>query len=72
MKDINATEQRSKGFCPLTPKEVGLFLSGLGFPSDTPIYVAAGEIYGGESRIAELRSRYPILMNKVLFPMFFS
>uniref|UniRef100_A0A803LUS4 O-fucosyltransferase family protein n=1 Tax=Chenopodium quinoa TaxID=63459 RepID=A0A803LUS4_CHEQI len=64
VKDINATEQRIKGFCPLTPKEVGLFLSGLGFPSDTPIYVAAGEIYGGESRIAELRSRYPILMNK--------
>lgn len=64
VKDINATEQRSKGFCPLTPKEVGLFLSALGFPSDTPIYVAAGEIYGGESRIAELRSRYPILMNK--------
>ncbi|KAL2927312.1 O-fucosyltransferase 7 [Bienertia sinuspersici] len=64
VKDINATEQRSKGLCPLTPKEVGLFLSALGFPSNTPIYVAAGEIYGGESRIAELRSRYPILMNK--------
>lgn len=64
VKDINATEQRSKGLCPLTPKEVGLFLSALGFPSNTPIYIAAGEIYGGESRIAELRSRYPILMNK--------
>lgn len=65
MKDINATEQRNKGFCPLTPKEVGLFLSALGFPSDTPIYIAAGEIYGGESRMADLRSRYSVLLNKV-------
>ena len=65
MKDINATQQRIKGFCPLTPTEVGIFLSALGYPSDTPIYVAAGEIYGGESRMAELQSRYPILMNKV-------
>ncbi|KAK9757635.1 hypothetical protein RND81_01G175700 [Saponaria officinalis] len=64
VKDINATEQRSKGYCPLTPKEVGMFLSSLGYPPNTPIYVAAGEIYGGESRIAELQSRYPILMNK--------
>ncbi|CAO2834314.1 unnamed protein product [Amaranthus hypochondriacus] len=64
VKDINATEQRNKGFCPLTPKEVGLFLSALGFPSDTPIYIAAGEIYGGESRMADLRSRYSVLLNK--------
>ncbi|KAL9228739.1 hypothetical protein vseg_004287 [Gypsophila vaccaria] len=64
VKNINAREQRSKGYCPLTPKEVGMFLSSLGYPSNTPIYIAAGEIYGGESRIAELQSRYPILMNK--------
>ncbi|KAJ8433791.1 hypothetical protein Cgig2_025954 [Carnegiea gigantea] len=64
VKDINATQQRIKGFCPLTPTEVGIFLSALGYPSDTPIYVAAGEIHGGESRMAELQSRYPILMNK--------
>jgi len=65
MKDINATQQRIKGLCPLTPKEVGIFLSALGYPSDTPIYVAAGEIYGGESRMAQLQSYYPILRNKV-------
>ncbi|XP_074272724.1 O-fucosyltransferase 7-like isoform X1 [Silene latifolia] len=64
VKDINATEQRTKGYCPLTPKEVGMFLSSLGYPSNTPIYIAAGEIYGGESRIADLQSRYPILMSK--------
>ncbi|GMH00179.1 hypothetical protein Nepgr_002018 [Nepenthes gracilis] len=64
VKEINSTEQRTKGYCPLTPKEVGIFLSALGYPSDTPIYIAAGEIYGGESRMADLRSHYPILMSK--------
>lgn len=64
VKDINSTEQRAKGYCPLTPKEVGMFLNALGFPSGTPIYIAAGEIYGGEARIADLQSRYPLLMNK--------
>jgi hypothetical protein len=64
VKEINSTEQRSKGYCPLTPKEVGMFLKGLGFPSNTPIYIAAGEIYGGNSTMADLYSRYPILMNK--------
>lgn len=65
VKDIDPIEQRSKGFCPLTPKEVGIFLTALGYPSKTPIYIAAGEIYGGESHMAELRSRYPLLMSKV-------
>ncbi|KAK9270603.1 hypothetical protein L1049_026185 [Liquidambar formosana] len=65
VKDIDASEQRAKGYCPLTPKEVGIFLTALGYPSNTtPIYIAAGEIYGGESRMADLQSRYPILMSK--------
>ncbi|XAR62133.1 hypothetical protein NMG60_11016767 [Bertholletia excelsa] len=64
VKDINSTEQRAKGYCPLTPKEVGMFLSALGFPSNTPIYIAAGDIYGGELHMAGLHSRFPLLMNK--------
>ncbi|XP_074288978.1 O-fucosyltransferase 7-like [Silene latifolia] len=61
---IEAMGERTKGYCPLTPKEVGMFLSSLGYPSNTPIYITVGEIYGGESRIADLQSRYPILMSK--------
>ncbi|KAL6578367.1 hypothetical protein OROMI_010695 [Orobanche minor] len=64
VKDIDPAEQRAKGYCPLTPNEVGIFLTALGFPSNTPIYIAAGEIYGGESRMADLQARYPIIMNK--------
>ncbi|KAM7256489.1 hypothetical protein ACFE04_012230 [Oxalis oulophora] len=64
VKDIDPMEQRSKGYCPLTPKEVGIFLTALGFPSNTPIYIAAGEIYGGDARMADLLSRYPMIMSK--------
>lgn len=65
MKNIDPKEQRSKGHCPLTPKEVGIFLNALGYPSNTPIYIAAGDIYGGESHMSNLQLRYPLLMRKV-------
>eukprot|EP00262_Sarcandra_glabra_P014628 TRINITY_DN4311_c0_g2_i1.p1 TRINITY_DN4311_c0_g2~~TRINITY_DN4311_c0_g2_i1.p1 ORF type:complete len:444 (+),score=59.48 TRINITY_DN4311_c0_g2_i1:385-1716(+) len=64
VKDIDSREQRAKGYCSLTPKEVGMFLTALGYPSDTPIYIAAGEIYGGDSQMAYLQSRFPMLMSK--------
>lgn len=66
MKDIDGRVQRLKGYCPLTPKEVGILLTALGYSSNTPIYIAAGEIYGGESRLATLGSRFSMLMSKVL------
>lgn len=68
VKDIDSIEQRAKGYCPLTPKEVGIFLRALGFPRRTPIYIAAGEIYGGDSRMADLTYRFPMLMKKVCTP----
>ncbi|KAK8465688.1 hypothetical protein PHAVU_009G149700 [Phaseolus vulgaris] len=64
VKKINSTEQRIGGFCPLTPKEVGIFLRALGYPPSTPIYIAAGEIYGGNTLLSELSSRFPNLIFK--------
>lgn len=63
-KEINSTDQRIGGYCPLTPKEVGIFLQALGYPRNTSIYIAAGEIYGGSARLAELRYRFPNLVSK--------
>lgn len=65
MKKINATEQRIGGFCPLTPKEIGIFLRALGYLPSTLIYIAAGEIYGGDAHLVELKSRFPNLIFKV-------
>ncbi|KAL5705133.1 O-fucosyltransferase 7 [Ranunculus cassubicifolius] len=64
VKEIDSNDQRAKGYCPLTPKEVGMFLTSLGYPSNTSIYIAAGEIYGGDSHMADLQSRFPLLMSK--------
>lgn len=64
IKKINSTEQRIGGFCPLTPKEVGIFLQALGYPSSTLIYVAAGEIYGGNTCLSKLTSRFPNVVFK--------
>ncbi|KAL3721492.1 hypothetical protein ACJRO7_033916 [Eucalyptus globulus] len=64
VKKINSIEQRLEGNCPLTPKEVGIFLRALGYPSSTLIYIAAGEIYGGNSRLSTLSSRFPNLVFK--------
>ncbi|KAL8229409.1 hypothetical protein R6Q57_014309 [Mikania cordata] len=64
VKKINSTEQRSAGLCPLTPKEVGVFLQALGYPPSAVVYVAAGEIYGGKTHLSELTSRFPNVLFK--------
>ncbi|XP_044470713.1 O-fucosyltransferase 38 isoform X1 [Mangifera indica] len=64
VKVINSTEQRISGLCPLTPKEVGIFLQALGYPASTLIYIAAGGIYGGNAHLSELMSRFPNLVFK--------
>ena len=50
----------------MTPKEVGIFLQALGYPPATYVYIAAGEIFGGETYLSDLRSRFPNLVFKVL------
>ncbi|XP_062199174.1 O-fucosyltransferase 35-like [Phragmites australis] len=48
-KEINGTERRSLGGCPLTPRETSLLLKGLGYTRSTRIYLVAGEAFGNGS-----------------------
>ncbi|PWA48676.1 GDP-fucose protein O-fucosyltransferase [Artemisia annua] len=63
-KIINSDLKRKDGLCPLTPEETALALRALDIDSDIQIYIAAGEIYGGERRMASLATSYPKLVRK--------
>ncbi|XP_050238642.1 rhamnogalacturonan I rhamnosyltransferase 1 [Mercurialis annua] len=63
-KEIVSEERRSQGLCPLTPEEATLILQALGFEKETQIYIAAGEIYGSERRLAALRAAFPHIVKK--------
>ncbi|KAI6682039.1 hypothetical protein NL676_035920 [Syzygium grande] len=57
-KEINGKERRLLGGCPLTPRETSLLLKALGFPSNTRIYLVAGDAYGKGS-MQYLKDEYP-------------
>nr|XP_004239107.1 O-fucosyltransferase 3 [Solanum lycopersicum] len=63
-KEIVSEEKRSQGLCPLTPEEAALILQALGFDKDIQIYIASGDIYGGERRLASLRAAFPKIVKK--------
>ncbi|KAL2559233.1 O-fucosyltransferase family protein [Forsythia ovata] len=63
-KEIVSEERRSQGLCPLTPEETALILQALGFVNTTQIYIASGEIFGSEWRLAALRSAFPRIVKK--------
>ncbi|XP_051137436.1 O-fucosyltransferase 16-like [Andrographis paniculata] len=55
----NPDKERRNGKCPLSPEEVGLMLRALGLGNDVHIYVASGQIYGGEEALAPLKALFP-------------
>ncbi|KAI4375768.1 hypothetical protein MLD38_013595 [Melastoma candidum] len=55
---------RRHGRCPLTPEEVGLMLRALDYGSDVHIYIASGEVYGGEENLAPLKALFPNFHSK--------
>ncbi|WRX19094.1 GDP-fucose protein O-fucosyltransferase - like 10 [Theobroma cacao] len=63
-KIINSDLKRKDGLCPLTPEETALTLKALDIDTSYQIYIAAGEIYGGERRMASLSAAYPKLVRK--------
>ncbi|PHT59477.1 hypothetical protein CQW23_01840 [Capsicum baccatum] len=58
-KEIVSDEKRSQGLCPLTPEEATLILQALGIEKGMQIYIASGDIYGSERRLAALRTAFP-------------
>lgn len=64
LPDLDPLEERIRGKCPLTPHEVGIMLRALGFKNDTYLYVASGEIYGGEETLKPLRELFPNFYTK--------
>ena len=61
-KIINSELKRKDGLCPLTPEETALTLKALDIDRNIQIYIAAGEIYGGERRMSILAKEYPKLV----------
>lgn len=64
-KVINSEMKRKEGLCPLTPEETALVLRALGIDCNVQIYIAAGEIYGGERRMAPLAEAFPNVVSKM-------
>ncbi|KAE8710150.1 auxin transport protein BIG-like [Hibiscus syriacus] len=63
-KPIDSKKKREIGSCPLTPEETALVLQALSIDNNTTIYIAAGEIYNKEKRMADLAAAYPNLFTK--------
>ncbi|KAJ3680602.1 hypothetical protein LUZ60_016880 [Juncus effusus] len=64
LPDPSEEEERSRAKCPLTPHELGLLLKSLGFQNTSFLYIASGEIYGGEKTLLPLRELFPNLYTK--------
>eukprot|EP00249_Psilotum_nudum_P009158 c21743_g1_i2 orf=800-2347(-) len=62
----NPERQLRNGKCPLTPQDVGLMLRALGFGNNSHLYVASGEVYGGEQNLAPLKALFPNFYTKNL------
>uniref|UniRef100_A0A803P477 O-fucosyltransferase family protein n=1 Tax=Cannabis sativa TaxID=3483 RepID=A0A803P477_CANSA len=65
-KIINSDLKRKDGLCPLTPEETALILTAMGIDPNVQIYIAAGEIYGGERRMASLAKAFPKVRKETL------
>lgn len=60
-----ALQKRKEGRCPLEPGEVAVMLRAMGYPKETQIYVASGQVYGGQNRMAPLRNMFPNLVSSI-------
>lgn len=64
-RSLEHNRQRLIGKCPLTPEEVGLILRSMGFDNSTKIYIAAGNVFGGDRFMQPLRLLFPRLESRL-------
>ncbi|GJY61032.1 ribonuclease H-like domain-containing protein [Tanacetum coccineum] len=57
-KELGKIQKRRSG------EEVGLMLRALGYSKDVHLYVASGEVYGGDKTLAPLRALFPNIHSK--------
>ncbi|XP_047313357.1 O-fucosyltransferase 27 [Impatiens glandulifera] len=55
---VHSETIRLNGSCPLMPEEVGILLRAYGYSWDTVIYVAGGEVFGGQKKLIPLRGMF--------------
>ncbi|CAL0308046.1 unnamed protein product [Lupinus luteus] len=63
-KEINSEKKRLDGLCPLTPEETALTMRALDIDPNMQVYIAAGDIYKSEKRMATLEEAFPNLVKK--------
>jgi hypothetical protein len=66
-------EKRKEGRCPLETGEIGFILCAMGYTKENQIYVASGQVYGGNNRMAPLSNMFPNLVRalpQILFVAF--
>ncbi|RLM77844.1 hypothetical protein C2845_PM12G22930 [Panicum miliaceum] len=64
LHEADPDRERRHGKCPLKPEEVGLMLRALGFGRGVHMYVASGDVYGGEESLAPLKALFPNFYSK--------
>ncbi|CAA6671799.1 unnamed protein product [Spirodela intermedia] len=62
--EVDSRLRRRHGSCPLMPEEVGLLLRAIGYPSNTVIYLAGSEIFGGPRILIPLHAMYPNVVDR--------
>ncbi|KAH0997574.1 hypothetical protein GBA52_021438 [Prunus armeniaca] len=63
-KEIDSEKKRKAGLCPLTPEETALALRALDIDPNIQVYIAAGDTYRAERRMAPLKEAFPNLVKK--------
>ncbi|CAN8265853.1 unnamed protein product [Cochlearia groenlandica] len=61
---VDSAEQRLAGLCPLKPEEVGIVLRAYGYSWDTIIYVAGGEVFGGQRTLIPLHGMFENVIDR--------